>query len=51
MHLPPELEAARTAAEARGQTAIAAGWDGRATAVFVVADTVKPTAPPKPSLR
>jgi Cu+-exporting ATPase len=41
LHLAPELEAARTAAEARGQTAIAAGWDGRATAVFVVADTVK----------
>ena len=41
MHLPPELDAARRAAEARGQTAIAAGWDGRATAVFVVADTVK----------
>jgi Cu+-exporting ATPase len=41
MHLPPELDAARRAAEARGQTPIAAGWDGRATAVFVVADTVK----------
>jgi Cu+-exporting ATPase len=41
MHLPTELEAARRAAEARGQTAVAAGWDGRATAVFVVADTVK----------
>ena len=41
MHLPPELDAARTAAESRGQTAIAAGWDGQATAVFVVADTVK----------
>jgi Cu+-exporting ATPase len=41
MHLAPELDAARRAAESRGQTAIAAGWDGRATAVFVVADTVK----------
>lgn len=41
MHLGPELDAARRAAEARGQTAIAAGWDGQATAVFVVADTVK----------
>jgi Cu+-exporting ATPase len=41
MHLGPELAAARTEAERRGQTAIAAGWDGRATAVFVVADTVK----------
>jgi Cu+-exporting ATPase len=41
MRLSPELDAARSAAEARGQTAIAAGWDGRATAVLVVADTVK----------
>src|SRR5215204_2242212 len=41
MHLSPELDAARRAAEARGQTAIAAGWDGHATAIFVVADTVK----------
>jgi Cu+-exporting ATPase len=41
LHLPPELEAARRAAEARGQTAVAAGWDGRVTAVFAVADTVK----------
>jgi Cu+-exporting ATPase len=44
MHLSPELDATRKAAEARGQTAIAAGWDGRATAVFVVADTVKPSS-------
>jgi P-type Cu+ transporter len=44
MHLPPELDAARTAAEARGQTAIAAGWDGSAAAVFVVADRIKETS-------
>jgi Cu+-exporting ATPase len=44
MHLPAELDAARKAAEGRGQTAIAAGWDGQAAAVFVVADTVKPTS-------
>ncbi len=44
MVLTAELDAVRRAAEARGQTAIAAGWDGRATAVFVVADTVKPTS-------
>jgi Cu+-exporting ATPase len=44
MHLPAELAAAKAAAEARGQTAIAAGCDGRAIAVFVVADTVKPTS-------
>ena len=42
--MPAELDAARAAAEARGQTAIAAGWDGQARAVFVVADTVKPTS-------
>ncbi len=41
IHLSPELDAARRAAEARGQTAIAAAWDGRATAVFVVANTIK----------
>jgi P-type Cu+ transporter len=44
MHLTPELDAVRTAAEARGQTAVAAGWDGQASAVFVVADTVKDTS-------
>jgi P-type Cu+ transporter len=44
MHLPAELDAARRAAEASGRTAIAAGWDGRAAALFVVADTVKPTS-------
>jgi Cu+-exporting ATPase len=44
MALGPDLDAARRAAEARGQTAIAAGWDGRATAVFVLADTVKETS-------
>jgi P-type Cu+ transporter len=41
MHLPAELDAARVAAEARGETTVAAGWDGRAAAVFAVADTVK----------
>ncbi len=44
MQLPEELDEARRGAEARGQTAIAAGWDGRVTAVFAVADTVKPTS-------
>jgi P-type Cu+ transporter len=44
MHLPADLDEARRAAETRGQTAIAAGWDGQATAVFVVADTLKPTS-------
>jgi len=31
-------------AESRGQTAIAAGWDGQAVAVLAVADTLKPTS-------
>ena len=44
MPLPPELAAAREAAEAQGRTAIAAGWDGAARAILVVADTVKPTS-------
>ncbi|MGI8622643.1 MAG: heavy metal translocating P-type ATPase [Solirubrobacteraceae bacterium] len=44
MHLTPELEAARQGAQALGQTAIVAGWDGQARAVFAVADTVKTTS-------
>ena len=44
LHLQPGARRRPAAAEARGQTAIAAGWDGRAIAVFVVADTVKPTS-------
>ncbi|MBI5104090.1 MAG: heavy metal translocating P-type ATPase, partial [Solirubrobacterales bacterium] len=44
MPLTPELEAARRAAEAKGQTAIAAGWDGAVRAVFVVADAIKPSS-------
>jgi P-type Cu+ transporter len=42
--LPPELERARVDAEAAGRTAIAASWDGAAQALFVVADTIKPTS-------
>ncbi|GJF34445.1 carbonate dehydratase [Kitasatospora sp. NE20-6] len=41
-HLPPELAAARAAAEQAGRTAVAVGWDGAARAVLVVADTVRP---------
>ena len=44
VHLPDDLDAARTAAEARGQTAIAVARDGRAIAVLAVADAVKPTS-------
>jgi Cu+-exporting ATPase len=42
--LPSALVAARRRAEADGRTVVLAGWDGRATAAFVVADTVKPTS-------
>ncbi|MFP5256410.1 MAG: heavy metal translocating P-type ATPase [Acidimicrobiia bacterium] len=44
LHLPPPLDEARRRAEASGHTAIVAGWDGQATATFVVADAVKPTS-------
>ena len=44
MPLPEGLVDAVDAAEARGQTAIAAGWGGAARALFVVADTIKPTS-------
>jgi Cu+-exporting ATPase len=44
MRLPTALDGARRAAERRGQTAIAAGWNGRARAVIVVGDIVKPTS-------
>ncbi len=44
MRLPPQLEAAEAEAERAGRTAIAAGWDGRARALLVVADTVKPSS-------
>ncbi|WP_433362373.1 heavy metal translocating P-type ATPase [Streptosporangium sp. CA-115845] len=43
-HLPVELERRLQAAQAAGRTAVAAGWDGKARAVLVVADTVKPTS-------
>jgi Cu+-exporting ATPase len=42
--MPAELHAARIAAERLGQTAVVAGWDGEARAVFAVADTLKPTS-------
>jgi P-type Cu+ transporter len=42
--LPAALDAARREAEAQGRTAVVGGWDGEAKAVFVVADTVKPTS-------
>ncbi len=45
LDMPLDLATAKDAAEARGQTAVVAGWDGVAHAVFVVADTVKATSP------
>jgi Cu+-exporting ATPase len=42
--LPEPLEARRRAAEAQGLTVIGGGWDGAATALLIVADTVKPTS-------
>ncbi len=42
LRLPGALETARLEAERLGRTAVAAGWDGEARAIFVVADAVKP---------
>ncbi|MGI8577382.1 MAG: heavy metal translocating P-type ATPase [Nocardioidaceae bacterium] len=42
--LPPELEQAKTAAEAEGKTAVAVGWDGHARGILTVADAVRPTS-------
>jgi P-type Cu+ transporter len=39
-----ELAAALATEQSQGRTAILAGWDGAARAVFVVADTPKPTS-------
>ncbi len=42
--LAPELADAFEQARAAGRTAVAVAWDGRARAVLVVADVVKPTS-------
>ncbi len=42
--LPADLERAKTAAEADGKTAVAVAVDGKARAVMVVADAIKPTS-------
>ena len=44
LRIPEPLEAARTAAERQGRTAVLAAWDGEVRALLVVADTVKPTS-------
>ncbi|RBQ18390.1 heavy metal translocating P-type ATPase [Spongiactinospora rosea] len=43
-HLPAELERAFAEAQESGRTAVAVGWDGKARAILVVADAVKPTS-------
>ena len=42
--LSPALSDAMNRAESEGRTAVAAGWDGEAKAVLVVADSIKPTS-------
>jgi Cu+-exporting ATPase len=42
--LDPTLSAAKAHTENEGKTAVVVGWDGRARAILVVADTVKPTS-------
>jgi Cu+-exporting ATPase len=42
--VPAELAARAAEAEAAGQTAVYAGWDGRVRGVLAVADTIKPTS-------
>ena len=42
--IPADLDEARRAAEGQGRTAVVAGWEGQARAVFVVADAVKPSS-------
>jgi len=42
--IPPALADRAAQAEAAGQTAVFAGWDGRVRGLLVIADTVKPTS-------
>jgi len=42
--IPACLAARGAGAEAAGQTAVFAGWDGQARGVLVIADTLKPTS-------
>jgi Cu+-exporting ATPase len=42
--LPAKLLAAKAAAEHCGRTAVAVAWDGKARAVLVLADRIKPTS-------
>ncbi|MGW6446207.1 heavy metal translocating P-type ATPase [Lentzea sp. NPDC055074] len=44
VRLDEDLREAKEAAEQQGRTAVLVAWDGKARAVLVVADTVKPTS-------
>ena len=44
LELPDELANAMQEAETHGRTPVVVGWDGKARAVLVVADAVKPTS-------
>jgi cation transport ATPase len=44
MYLDDTLDTAKRNAEAHGRTAVLVAWDGKARAVLVVADTVKPSS-------
>src|SRR6266566_9764962 len=44
MTVPAGLAARAAAAEAAGQTAVFAGWDGQVRGLLTVADTIKPTS-------
>ncbi|MED7928672.1 heavy metal translocating P-type ATPase [Nonomuraea sp. LP-02] len=43
-HLPTDLAAELEEEQAKGRTVVAVGWDGKARALLVVADVVKPTS-------
>ncbi|MEV4014403.1 heavy metal translocating P-type ATPase [Nonomuraea angiospora] len=43
-YLPDNLQDALETEQAKGRTAVAVGWDGKARAVLVVADVIKPTS-------
>lgn len=44
LSLSPAVAAAKVKAERQGKTVVAAGWDGAARGILIVADTVKPTS-------
>ncbi|MEW2376633.1 heavy metal translocating P-type ATPase [Micromonospora sp. NPDC047812] len=44
LDVPEEVARAAATAEAKGRTAVLAGWDGRARGVLAVADVVRPTS-------